>query len=240
VAAELFGHVRGAFTGADHARQGLFAEADGGTLFLDEVGELPVEVQPMLLGALERKVTRPVGGARDLPHDVRLIAATHRNLSEEVRAGRFREDLYFRLCGVRVRLPPLRERPEDLPRLADVFAAQLGARLPPETLALLSHYAWPGNVRELRNTVTRLAADPEGPLFQAPARDPVLYDHEGRLWPLPEARRLAREDFERRYLQQVLMQVGDHAVKCAEIAGVSRQLWAALMARHGMRDRRDS
>jgi DNA-binding NtrC family response regulator len=137
VASELFGHEKGAFSGAHARRDGLFAEADGGTLFLDEIGELPLELQPVLLRALETRATRRVGSVHEERHDVRLVAATNRNLAEEVRAGRFRQDLFYRLGGARVRLPPLRERLEDVRELAGLFAAQAGLALSPELGAML-------------------------------------------------------------------------------------------------------
>ena len=153
---ELFGHVRGAFTGADRDRKGLFAEAQGGTLFLDEIGELELDIQPRLLRAIEQRRVRPVGASSYRDVDVRVIAATNRDLRDEVRAGRFREDLYHRLAVVRVTLPPLRERKEDLPRLVEALLAQpTPATVPAETLALLAEYDWPGNVRELKNVLDR-------------------------------------------------------------------------------------
>jgi DNA-binding NtrC family response regulator len=216
----------------------VFEEAEGGTIFLDEIGELQLELQPMLLRAIERRTTRRLGAREETRHDVRILAATRRNLAEEVRAGRFREDLFFRLSGARVRLPPLRERPEDLRVLADAFALELGTTLSPETLALLTTYRWPGNVRELKNTLARLAACPDVlPLAEAP-RDPLLFDDDGKLRPLPEARRLAREDFERRYLQEVIARTGDRSARAAELSGVSRQFLTGLLQKYGLRARR--
>ena len=162
IESELFGHVRGAFTGAATHRNGLFYYANGGTLFLDEISELPLTMQSRLLRVLEERRLRPVGSEREIPVDVRVIAASNRDLAAEVRAGRFREDLYYRLAVVDLRVPPLRERPEDIPVLLDHFnrllAQRLGlAPLQPgdEIIAALQAYAWPGNVRELRNLVER-------------------------------------------------------------------------------------
>ncbi len=159
---ELFGAEKGAFTGADQAREGRFEEASGGTLFLDELGELPVGLQSKLLRVLEERVVRRLGGSRDLPVDVRLVAATNRDLSRETGEGGFRQDLYFRLAVVVVNVPPLRERPDDVPLLARHFAEKLAARhgvpvpsLTDDALAALSAHAWPGNVRELRNVLER-------------------------------------------------------------------------------------
>ncbi len=159
---ELFGHVRGAFTGAHQAREGLFAHARGGTLFLDEIGELPLAMQPRLLRAIEAHRVRPVGADEEVPVDARIVVATNRCLADEVAAGRFREDLYYRLAVVTLELPPLRERPEDIPLLVRHFVDGLVRKLdlpPPQVheadLLRLMDHPWPGNVRELRNLVER-------------------------------------------------------------------------------------
>src|ERR1700682_5071920 len=163
--AELFGHARGAFTGAVHARRGFFAQADGGTLVLDEVGELPLPVQAKLLRALQDGEIQPVGAARVDRVDVRVIACTHRDLADDVRAGRFREDLYYRLAVLELIMPPLREHREDIPALAAEFARRHAerfgmqdVRLLPEMLDALQQLDWPGNVRELENAVARTVA----------------------------------------------------------------------------------
>jgi DNA-binding NtrC family response regulator len=158
IESELFGHLKGAFTGASEDRPGIFEKARGGTVFLDEVGELPRELQPRLLRFLERRQLKPVGSDDYRTVDVRVIAATHRNLEAEARAGRFRADLLHRLAVVTVQLPPLRERREDIPLLVDQILERLDKRpgvLSPGTLALLKGHSWPGNVRELRNVVER-------------------------------------------------------------------------------------
>lgn len=159
---ELFGAEKGAFTGAEQARAGRFEEASGGTLFLDEVGELPAALQSKLLRVLEERVVRRLGGSRDLPVDLRLVAATNRDLTRETEDGGFRRDLFFRLAVVVVNVPPLRERPVDVPLLARHFVQRLAARhgvsvplLAEDALAALSAHAWPGNVRELRNVLER-------------------------------------------------------------------------------------
>ena len=214
---ELFGHVRGAFTGAREARRGLFHYANGGTLFLDEIGELPLPLQTKLLRALEERRIRPVGSEAEVPVDVRVIAATNRDLRAEVAAGRFRQDLFYRLEVVTLPIPPLRERREDIAELALHFNAQLSVRLglpplvfTPADLARLSAYAWPGNVRELRNLVERslilggLPAAGEAPGFAEP---------------LP----LSLADVEKRHILAVLDQCGGNHARAAALLGVSRK-----------------
>ena len=161
IESELFGHVRGAFTGAVADRNGAFLEADGGTLFLDELGELPLELQPKLLRVLEAGTVRRVGEDKHRKVDVRIVAATHRDLEKEVEANRFRRDLYYRLAVVPVTVPPLRDRLDDIPLLAQHFVKGMGRgdfELPRALLARFSAYHWPGNVRELRNLVERALA----------------------------------------------------------------------------------
>ncbi len=160
IESELFGHVRGAFTGATNDAVGAFERAHGGTLLLDEIGDLSLELQPKLLRALEQRTIRPVGGAREVPVDVRIIAASHINLERAVKQGTWRQDLFFRLSVVTIEVPPLRQRLEDLALVVDALLAQLGRKLTvsPETLNVLRAYDWPGNVRELRNVVESAAA----------------------------------------------------------------------------------
>jgi transcriptional regulator with GAF, ATPase, and Fis domain len=177
IESELFGHEKGSFTGAIMTRQGLFEMAHGGTLFLDELGELSLDLQPKLLRALEQREIRRVGSSKPIKVDVRVIAATNRNLEEEVRAGRFRQDLFYRLSVVRVLLPPLRERPEDIPLLVDHFLKNHTCNRGPqgglkvvgverEAMDLLAGYRWPGNVRELVNVVERAVSFAEGNTIQ--------------------------------------------------------------------------
>lgn len=177
IESELFGHEKGSFTGAVMTRQGLFEMADGGTLFLDELGELPIDLQPKLLRVLENREVRRVGSSKSTKVDVRIIAATNRNLEDEVKAGNFRQDLFYRLSVVRVRLPALRERPDDIPLLINHFLeaqaynrAQDGSKraegISPTALATLQGYAWPGNVRELINVIERAVSFCEGGIIE--------------------------------------------------------------------------
>jgi two-component system response regulator PilR (NtrC family) len=162
---ELFGHVKGAFTGAIATKKGLIDSADGGTVFLDEIGELSGALQVKLLRVLQERTIKPVGGLSEIPVDVRVVAATNRDLTADVRSGRFREDLYYRLNVIQIRIPPLRERAEDIPPLAEHFLRKLSAetgktlsRVSPEAMAILSAYDYPGNVRELENIIERAVA----------------------------------------------------------------------------------
>jgi transcriptional regulator with GAF, ATPase, and Fis domain len=177
IESELFGHEKGSFTGAIMTRQGLFEMAHGGTLFLDELGELPIDLQPKLLRALEQREIRRVGSNKPIKVDVRIIAATNRNLEDEVKAGRFRQDLFYRLSVVRLFLPPLRERADDLPLLIKLFLAEAQYNKRPDgsqkvsqvsraAMDLLTAYKWPGNVRELVNTVERAVSFAEGDIIE--------------------------------------------------------------------------
>ncbi|MBT0959909.1 sigma-54-dependent transcriptional regulator [Denitromonas iodatirespirans] len=218
IESELFGHVKGAFTGATENRSGLFTYANGGTLFLDEIGELPLALQTKLLRALEEQRVRPVGSTKEMPVDVRVIAATNRDLRAEVAAGRFRQDLYYRLEVLTVTLPPLRQRTDDIVPLAEHFNTQLAARLglPPlpitaEVAARLVGYAWPGNARELRNFIERALI-----LGHFPVEAPVAALGSE---PLP----LSLADVARRHIEAVLRQCDGNKSRAAELLGVSRK-----------------
>jgi len=164
---ELFGHTRGAFTGAGEAKRGLIELANGGTAFFDEVGDLPLELQVKLLRVLQEREFRPVGSLQRVHVDIRIVAATHRDLEREVAAGRFREDLFHRLNVIRLTLPPLRERKEDIPLLVDRFLAATGHRysISADAMNAMMEYDWPGNVRELKNCIDRMLAFNSGPLL---------------------------------------------------------------------------
>jgi DNA-binding NtrC family response regulator len=244
IESELFGHARGAFTGAVAARAGLLEQADGGTLFLDEIGELPLDLQPKLLRALETRELRRLGEAQPVPFDARLVAATNRNLQREVELGRFRQDLYFRLSVIRVRMPPLRERREEIPRLVAHFMSELGRdptqRLPDSLLEMLIAHRWPGNVRELRNVVERLLLIPGmKPDFYLGERAPAERAAEVGV-PLPlelpfhEGKRTWTERFEREYLACGLARAGGNISELARASGLSRQSCHRLLARYGL------
>jgi DNA-binding NtrC family response regulator len=243
--AALFGHERGAFTGATQTRRGVFEEASGGTLLIDEIGDLDPGLQPKLLRVLERRQVRRLGGDRPVPVDVRLMAATRRDLDKEVQAGRFRDDLFFRLAVARVELPPLRRRRGDVTVLARHFWSELGgADAPPAALlARLEAYPWPGNVRELRNAIARHLALGElgGGETLAGAPAPSMAEA-GADWvelvlaqdlPLPRARQLVVDEFQRRYVARVLARHGGNVSRAAASSGIARRYFQILKARAG-------
>lgn len=243
IESELFGHERGAFTGAQGTHIGLFEQANGGTLFLDEIGELPLELQPKLLRVLEKREIRRVGGRNTIAVDVRIIAATNRNLRSEVQKGAFRQDLYFRLAQGHVLVPALRDRMEDLEQLVEHFLAQERppkqlSDVPPDVWEMFRAHRWPGNVRELRNAVQRLTITPTRPLTtgvmtDANSASPTWVDGDN-VMPLRLARRQAGDDFERAYLDQVLARSEGNVTRAAALAEVSRQMMQKLMRKHGL------
>lgn len=219
---ELFGHVKGAFTGAVADKKGRFQAADGGTLFLDEIGEMPMSLQVKLLRALQERVVAPVGASADVPVDIRVVAATNRDLEAEVKAGRFREDLYYRLDVVGVHLPPLRERGEDLDTLARYFLSKSSKSMgrsfrgfSKACLQAMRRYRWPGNVRELENRVKKACVLSDGPLVTAEDLDIRSEDLEEVL-PLA----VAKERFQLRYVQRVLERNGGNRTRAAKELGV--------------------
>jgi DNA-binding NtrC family response regulator len=241
---ELFGHERGAFTGAAGLRIGAFEEASGGTIFLDEIGELPQDLQPKLLRVLESKEIRRVGSNTHKRVDVRVIAATNRDLRSEVNNARFRSDLYFRLAVVRISLPSLRQRPEDIPQLVDEILKNAGAHGPeadalrtPEFFQTLQRSAWPGNVRELRNYIERCLVFQDAlpaPDGSAPAGTARSTQIDASL-PYQEARRRAIDDFERSYLEALLRLHQGKVSSAASAADVDRVYLYKLMRRHNIK-----
>lgn len=243
VEAELFGHAKGAFTGAERSRPGLFQLAHGGTLFLDEVGEMSEDVQRKLLRVLQERTVRPVGGSSEIAVDVRVLAATHRNIFEMAQEGRFREDLYYRLGVVKLRVPPLRERVEDVPLLlrhfVELAARKLSTAVPPLSAALIaraSRHSWPGNVRELEAFATRLVLEgPEAPLASGPER--AVVNQQGLEIDLrlgsgePFTFRAARDAFDRAYLALVLKRFGGNVSAAASALELSRSYASELVKR---------
>jgi two-component system nitrogen regulation response regulator NtrX len=231
IESELFGHVKGAFTGALQDRRGKFELADGGTLFLDEIGDMSLKTQAKVLRALQEQVVEPVGGASGVRVDVRVLAATNKDLTAEIRAARFREDLYFRLNVIPIFVPPLRDRVDDIPRLADYFmsglAHEYGRRrktLDAGATALLQRYRWPGNVREMRNVLERLMIMVPGDTIAA--SDLSFLDGTPAVEDAPEAEPLplheARERFERDYILRALAMQQGNISRTADSLGVER------------------
>jgi DNA-binding NtrC family response regulator len=262
IESELFGHERGAFTGATSSYAGAFERAHGGTVFLDEIGELPLAMQPKLLRVLERKEVRRVGGAKTIEVDVRIVAATNRDLGVEVNRGRFREDLYYRLAVARVHVPPLRERKDDLPLLIEhILATTPGgetASIAQETIDLMMKHDWPGNVRELRNVIERavlLAESPEheDALRRAPAPAPrsepsitvtpsqTATSADASMTvpvdvgiPFKLAKQNVISEFERRYISRLLAQHDGNISAAARAAGIDRMSIHKMLHRLGL------
>jgi transcriptional regulator with PAS, ATPase and Fis domain len=236
---ELFGHERGAFTGAVCGRAGVFEQAHGGTLLLDELGELPKDLQPKLLRVLERREVRRLGSSRVIPIDIRLVAATHRNLRAEVARGAFRDDLYFRVAGALLDVPPLRERLDDLPALVEHFLSEAAPprdlrSVPAETWQQFRRHQWPGNVRELRNAVGRLLLSPERALPEHDLFEDAAPVSSIELRALRLARREVIDRFERSYVTTLLKRTQGNVSAAAAIAQVSRQSIHKLIAKHGL------
>jgi two-component system response regulator GlrR len=237
--AELFGFEAGAFTGATAQRIGAFEAASGGTILLDEIGELALDLQPVLLRAIDRREIQRIGSAQRIATDVRIIAATNRNLREEVNARRFRSDLYFRLAVLVVTLPPLRDRAPDLPLLVAGLLDDLRAGDSPiaralrggELLPELLRHGWPGNVRELRNYVEACLVRQERGAAPAPTDEPVI----DTALPLREVRERWLRHVERRYLEQLLVLHGNNVSAAARAAGIDRVHFHRLLARVGLR-----
>lgn len=244
VEAELFGHEKGAFTGAVSSRKGLFEQADGGTLLIDEIGDLDPTLQPKLLRAVERREIRRLGGDQRIQVDVRILSATRRDLDREVQAGRFRDDLFHRLAVARIELPPLRRRSGDVRMLAEHFAASMrnGAayEIPEEVIHRWEDSAWTGNVRELRNAVARYLALGElgnandrasdSATGGAPSADFIERTVAQGL-PFTQARQTVVDRFERRYLESMLALNDNKVAKAAAASGIGRRYFQMLMAR---------
>jgi DNA-binding NtrC family response regulator len=262
IESELFGHERGAFTGATSSYAGAFERAHGGTVFLDEIGELPLAMQPKLLRVLERKEVRRVGGAKTIEVDVRIVAATNRDLGVEVNRGRFREDLYYRLAVARVHVPPLRERKDDLPLLIEhILATTPGgetASIAQETIDLMMKHDWPGNVRELRNVIERAVLLAESPEHEdalrrapapAPRAEPSITVTPSQTQTSADASmtvpvdvgipfKLAKQnvisEFERRYISRLLAQHDGNISAAARAAGIDRMSIHKMLHRLGL------
>lgn len=233
--AELFGHTKGAFTGAQSARRGLFREADGGTLLLDEIGELDLDVQASLLRVIQEREVRPVGQDRSESVDIRLIATTHRDLESEAVAGRFRHDLFYRLSVVEIHLPALRERVSDVRRLAEHFAEQAAqrfgmqpVRLSENTIRALESHPWPGNVRQLQNVVERMVALSEGPVIDEHPFDGRAEESSDLTLPEQVGR------FEREVVARMLRQTEGNQSEAARRLGVSRSTLIEKLKRYGL------
>lgn len=233
---ELFGHVKGAFTGADRNRIGLIEEADRGTLFLDEIGDMPMDFQSKLLRVLQEKQIRPVGGNRLVGVDVRVICATHQDLEHHVRNGRFREDLFYRLNVITLELPPLSERREDIGMLANHFLKQISERdsncigrsFSPQAMAILSMAKWPGNIRQLMNVVEQVAVLANTPVIPESLVLRALKGEQNRLESLAQA----QSRFERDYLVRTLQMTGGNVTHAARQAGRNRTEFYKLLHRH--------
>jgi len=241
---ELFGHVRGAFTGAISAREGAFRRAHGGTLFIDELASLPLALQGKLLRALETRRIQPVGADREVEVDLRVVAATNRPLQEEVAAGRFRDDLFFRISVVRVALPPLRERREDIPLLVEGFvrAAGVEGEIAGPNLERLVGYPWPGNVRQLRNILERAFALAGSRSVRFQDLPLSMGDETPTLaWPISldlpykEAKEHLVDAFERVYAAHLLDRAGGNISEAARKSGLSRRHFFEMVKRHALR-----
>lgn len=256
IESEMFGYERGAFTGADEAKIGLIELSGGGTLFLDEIGELPGKLQAKLLRVLQEHEIQRLGGLRPISVDLRIVAATNRDLEKEVEAGRFRSDLFYRLNVLRVEVPPLRERREDIPELAEFVLGRVTrklnrpmAKLSPTVAEALQQYAWPGNIRELENVLERMVILSDGPELSAGTLPPEVKPGDGpaavaigatpgNAW--PQKYKAAKEQFERSYLEQMLGEEAGSVSRAAKRAGISRRSFYEKLEKYGIRRETDT
>jgi len=234
---ELFGHVKGAFTGASNSKRGLIQSANGGTLFLDEIGEMPLPMQVKLLRAIQEREVKEVGADYTTKVDVRIIAASNKDLGEAVRLGTFRNDLYYRIQVIPLTIPPLRERRDDIPLLVQHFLKQSNRRMnkdirgfTPGAMQKLMLYPWPGNVRELENTVEKAVVMSRQDMITPDLIPSIRPSAEGQLRPLTEA----KEEFEKRYLKEVLQLTGGNISRAAQFAGRYRADFYKMLKKYGM------
>jgi transcriptional regulator with PAS, ATPase and Fis domain len=236
MANELFGHERGAFTGAVQEKKGLLQTADGGTVFLDEIGDMPMSMQVKLLRVIQEKELLRVGGVDPLPVDVRFVAATHRDLQQDVKSGHFRQDLYYRLNVIALRLPPLTDRSDDIPLLVNHFLVQKSrsmqkdiSTIEPQAMDLLCRYSWPGNVRELENIMERAVALENGPVIRVADLPDYIDNLTIETYRHTPSEIPSLEDQEKRYIQWVLDKSDGNKTKAAKIMGIDRvSLWRKL------------
>ncbi|PYX85748.1 MAG: sigma-54-dependent Fis family transcriptional regulator [Acidobacteria bacterium] len=244
IESELFGYVRGAFTGAAHAKDGLLAIAQGGTVFLDEVGELPVDLQAKLLRAIQEKEIRPVGSVKHVPINVRILAATNRDLEQAVAQGTFRRDLYFRLNVLSLRIPPLRERRQDIPLLAETFLERLNRdsdqqrTLSDDAVKVLLAYDWPGNVRELENCLERACAFTTGPLIRAADLPPALssVDVRASIGEDGTAKIIPMAELERQTILKAIEQLNGDKLLAARLLGIGKTTLYRKLKEYASRD----
>jgi transcriptional regulator with GAF, ATPase, and Fis domain len=254
----LFGHERGAFTGATDRHRGSFEQADGGTIFLDEIGELDLNLQPKLLRVLENREIKRVGSDRQIPVDVRVVAATNRDLRQMVNEGTFREDLFYRLSVVQLELPPLRERPEDIPLLVNFFLRDITRRrfpegertlsVAPEAMRRMQSYPWPGNIRELKNIVERGGALADDAVLTVADLMPGAHKATPTVigggsaeqfveddMPFKEAKQRVLDEFEAAYITALLDKHDDNVTRSAKAAGLTRYHLRELAKKYGIR-----
>jgi len=234
---ELFGYEKGAFTGAIRSKKGFFSQAHGGTIFLDEISEMPESMQAKLLRVLQEKQFYPLGGEKPLDVDVRILTATNKNLEEEVKNGRFREDLFYRIYVIPIPLPPLRDRKEDIPLLVDHFIKKIDGRMKKgvkgismPTLQKLMSYSWPGNVRELENTIEYAMAMTTANIISEDLVFPTKDIEENKLLPLKEA----KNEFEKTYISKILALTGGNVSRASELAGKYRGDFYDLLKKHDL------